>query len=51
MQEPFTRGRFIEVLKALPADAAVDDAIERLVFLAKIESGLARVGEVRGPTP
>src|SRR6266581_5943299 len=43
-----TRDRIIEVLKAMPADATVDDAIERLVFLAKIESGLAEL-DVRTP--
>jgi hypothetical protein len=30
----------VEVIRELPADASVDDAIERLVFLAKIEEGL-----------
>ena len=48
MQEPFTRDRIIEVLKAMPADATVDDAIERLVFLAKIESGLAELDRSEG---
>ena len=43
-----TRDRIIEVLKAMPADATVDDAIERLVFLAKIESGLAELDRSEG---
>jgi predicted transcriptional regulator len=32
----------IEAIRELPEDASVDDAIERLVFLAKIEEGLAQ---------
>ncbi len=48
MQEPFTRDRSIEVLKAMPADATVDEAIERLVFVAKIESGLAELDRTEG---
>ena len=30
----------IEVLQGLPDDATIDDAIERLCFIAKIEEGL-----------
>jgi hypothetical protein len=48
MQQPFTRDRIIEVLRTMPADATVDDAIERLVFLAKIESGLAELDRSEG---
>lgn len=33
----------IEAIRGLPADASVDDAIERLVFLAKLEEGLAQL--------
>ena len=33
-----TRERMIEAIRDLPPDASVDDAIERLVFLAKIEA-------------
>jgi hypothetical protein len=36
------------VLKAVPANATVDDDIERLVFLAKIESGLAELDRSEG---
>lgn len=32
-----TRERTIEAIRKLPEDASVDDAIEGLVFLAKIE--------------
>ena len=48
MQEPFTRDRIIEALQAMPPDATIDDAIERLVFLAKIETGLAELDRSEG---
>jgi len=38
----------IEALRELPPDATVDDAIERLVFLAKIETGLAELDRGEG---
>jgi len=43
-----SRDRMIEALRELPADATVDDAIERLVFLAKIEAGLAELDRGEG---
>lgn len=43
MPQPTTRDRILEAIKALPADATYDDAIERLVFLAKVEAGLAEL--------
>ena len=43
MANRVTRDRMIEAIRELPADATVDDAIERLVFLAKIEEGLAQL--------
>jgi hypothetical protein len=48
MQEPFTRDRIIEALQDMPADATIDDAIERLLFLAKIESGLSEIDRSEG---
>jgi len=48
MPEPFTRDRIIEALQGLPPDAAIDDVIERLVFLAKIETGLAELDRSEG---
>ena len=42
------RDRIIEALENLPPDATFDDAIERLVFLAKIESGLAELDAGQG---
>ena len=38
----------IEALRELPEDATLDDAIERLVFLAKIEAGLEELDAGRG---
>ena len=32
--------KVIEAVRALPDDATFDDAIERIVFLAKIERGI-----------
>ena len=41
MPSQTTRERILEALQDLPPDATFDDAIERLVFLAKIDAGLA----------
>ena len=43
MAEGTTKERILEALRELPADATYEDAIERLVFLAKIEEGLAQL--------
>jgi predicted transcriptional regulator len=43
MAELTTKERIIEAIRKLPADATIEDAIERLVFLAKIEQGLAQL--------
>ena len=43
-----TRDRILEALQDLPADATFDDAIERLVFLAKIDEGLAELDAGEG---
>jgi predicted transcriptional regulator len=43
-----SRERIIEALRTLPADATVDDAIERLVFMAKVEEGLAQLDAGQG---
>ena len=43
-----SRDRIIEALRELPPDATVDDAIERLVFLAKIEAGLVELDRGEG---
>ena len=48
MPSRVTRERMIEAIRELPPDASVDDAIERLVFLAKVEEGLAELDRGEG---
>ena len=48
MAPPTQRDRILEALRDLQVDATVDDAIERLVFLAKIDAGLAELDEGKG---
>ena len=48
MPTRITRDRMVEAIRELPADATVDDAIERLVFLAKIEEGLSQLDRGEG---
>ena len=48
MPHRITRERMIEAIRELPEDASVDDAIERLVFLAKIEEGLSQLDRGEG---
>jgi predicted transcriptional regulator len=43
-----SRDRILEALQDLPPDATFDDAIERLVFLAKIDAGLAELDDGKG---
>jgi len=43
-----SRDRIFEALRDLPPDATVDDAIERLVFLAKIDAGLKELDAGKG---
>jgi hypothetical protein len=43
MAHRITREQMVEAIRDLPPDASVDDAIGRLVFLAKIEEGLAQL--------
>ena len=38
-----TKQKALEAIEQLPADATLEDAIERLVLLAKIEQGLAQL--------
>lgn len=40
MPSETVKQRAIEALKTLPDDATIDDAIERLCMIAKIEEGL-----------
>lgn len=39
------REQILDALQDLPDDATFDDAIERLVFLAKIDAGLAELDQ------
>ena len=48
MPEQLTRDRIIECLREMPADATIDDAIERLLFLGKIEAGLSELDAGQG---
>jgi predicted transcriptional regulator len=48
MRAQLTRDRIIDALRDLPADAGVDDAIERLVFLARVEAGLQQLDRGEG---
>ncbi len=36
-----TKQKVLKAVRALPADASYEDAVERLVFLSKVERGLA----------
>ena len=40
--------RVLEAMEKLPADATLEDAIERLVLLAKIERGLGELDAGQG---
>ncbi len=48
MPTPTARERILEALQDLPDDATFDDAIERLLFLAKIDAGLAELDASEG---
>jgi hypothetical protein len=41
METPQVKSEIVRVIQDLPDDATVEDAIERLYFLAKIDRGLA----------
>ncbi|HUF08108.1 MAG TPA: hypothetical protein VMO47_02225 [Rhodothermales bacterium] len=48
MAEQTTRDRILQALEDLPQNATIDDAIERLVFLARVDAGLAELDAGRG---
>lgn len=48
MPDQLTRDQIIETLREMPPNATIDDAIERLVFIAKIEEGLAELDAGKG---
>jgi hypothetical protein len=48
MGERMTRDPIIEVLRALPPDATLDDALEELASLLEIERGIAELDAGKG---
>ena len=40
MSETGTKKKILKVVEQLPDDATIEDAIERLYFLAKVEKGI-----------
>ena len=46
--ERFTRDRIIDVLRELPADATLDDVIEKIVILTRIERGISELDAGQG---
>ncbi len=40
-----TKERILQAVRDLPADATTDDAIETIVFIAKVEEGLVQLDE------
>ncbi|HEU4510036.1 MAG TPA: hypothetical protein VFR78_17510 [Pyrinomonadaceae bacterium] len=45
METPHIKSEMIRAIQDLPDDATVEDAMERLYFLAKIERGLEEARE------
>jgi len=45
MHAPSMKDKMVETIQKLPPDATVEDAIERLLFLAKVERGLREADE------
>jgi len=46
MHAPSMKDKMVETIQKLPPDATVEDAIERLLFLAKVERGLLFLAKV-----
>jgi predicted transcriptional regulator len=47
MSEPKVKDRVMEAMRDLPEDATVEDAMDRLYFLAKVEQGVQQAEEGR----
>jgi hypothetical protein len=45
MSDTPTKSRILRAVENLPEDATIEDAIERLVFLHKVDVGLKQVQE------
>ena len=43
-----TKEQMVEAIQSLPDDATIDDAMERLYLLAKIEIGIAQIRAGQG---
>ncbi|MBI4270985.1 MAG: hypothetical protein HY615_11675 [Candidatus Rokubacteria bacterium] len=48
MSDGSAKQKVLEVIEKLPADATLEDAIERLVLLAKTQRGLAELDAGQG---
>lgn len=48
MSSSTVKERIVKAIEKLPPDASVEDAIERLVFLAKIERGRGELEAGKG---
>jgi predicted transcriptional regulator len=48
MSRSTAKQKVLEAIEKLPADATLEDAIERLVFLAKVDRGLAELDAGKG---
>jgi len=48
MSDGTAKQKVLEAIEGLPADATLEDAIERLVLLAKLERGLAELDAGQG---
>ena len=48
MAEPASKDRILKAVEELPDDVTLDEAIEKLCFLAKVERSLRKTNE--GPT-
>ena len=45
MAEPATKERILKAVEELPDDVTLEEAIEKLCFLAKVERGLKQADE------
>jgi len=45
MSQPTTKAKILRAIEELPEDATIEDAIERLIFLHKVEGGLKQARE------
>lgn len=48
MVQPITKQKIVETVEELPEGATVEDAMERLYFLAKVERGLQEAERSEG---